>query len=102
MKMAFLFALFTCLLFVELSRAESPDMQSPQHVRREICRLEAASNHIAEPLQKTFFKRCNAELKIAGWLGEFYYDARFYPDGFAGAQGIKARSAEGPAAAAAR
>ncbi len=82
MKMAILFGLFTCLMLVESSRAENSDVQSAQHIRREICRLEAANTQVAPSLQKTFFKRCTAELKIAGWLGEFYYDARFYPEGF--------------------
>jgi len=95
MKIAILFGLFTCLMLVEASRAENLDVQSAQQIRREICRLEAVNNHVAASLEKAFFKRCTTELKIAGWLGEFYYDARFYPEGFASALNVGALPVNG-------
>ena len=81
MKAAVLFA-FTCVMFGEMCRADSLNAQTEQEIRRELCRLEIATKQVAYSKQKAFVKTCEQELRIAGWLGEFYYDPSFYPEGF--------------------
>jgi hypothetical protein len=82
MKISLLLALFTCLIFVELSHADSLTAPREHEIRRELCRLEMATKQIAPSEQKKFKKGCVAELNLAGWLGEFFYDPNFYPEGF--------------------
>ena len=73
---------FTCVMFGEMCRADSLNAQTEQEIRRELCRLEIATKQVAYSKQKSFVKACEKELRIAGWLGEFYYDQNFYPEGF--------------------
>ena len=81
MRATFLIA-FTCVMFGEMCRADSLNAQTEQEIRRELCRLEIATKQVAYSKQKSFVKACEKELRIAGWLGEFYYDPSFYPEGF--------------------
>jgi len=83
MKTSLLIASLTCLPFGEICRADSLNAQSEQEIRHELCRLEIATKQIAQSNQKAFMKACASELKIAEWLGEFYFDLNFYPEGFA-------------------
>ena len=73
---------FTCVMFGSMCRADSLNAQTEQEIRRELCRLEIATKQVAQSQQRTFMKTCASELKIAAWLGEFYYDPNFYPEGF--------------------
>ena len=73
---------FTCVMFGEMCRADSLNAQTEQEIRRELCRLEIETKQVAQSEQKAFKKACAKELQIAGWLGEFYYDPNFYPEGF--------------------
>ena len=73
---------FTCVMFGEMCRADSLNALTEQQIRRELCRLEIETKQVAQSEQKAFKKACAKELQIAGWLGEFYYDPGFYPEGF--------------------
>ena len=72
----------TCAMLGEMCRADAIEAQTEQTIRRELCRLEIATKHIAQSKQNAFMKTCASELKIAARLGEFYYDPNFYPEGF--------------------
>ena len=82
MKTSLLIAMFTCLTFGEICRADSLNALTEQEIRRELCRLEIATKQVARSNQKAFMKACASELKTAEWLGEFYFDPNFYPEGF--------------------
>ena len=82
MKTSLLIAFFACALSSEVCRADSLNAQTEKEIRRELCRLEMATKQIAPSEQKKFKKGCAAELNLAGWLGEFFYDPNFYPEGF--------------------
>ena len=75
MKMSTLITLLSCLICIEVSRADNLNDQSEREINRELCRLEVATKFIFRSNQKTIIRACEIEkVNFAGWLGEFSYE----------------------------
>lgn len=83
MKMSTLIALLSCLLCIEVSRADNLNEQCEQEVKRELCRLETATKFLSRSNQKAILRSCEiGKVNFAGWLGEFLYEPSYPPKGF--------------------